>query len=91
VAAYFEDADEDEEEDESMFHEDGPITKGSSMACSSAVRTGFSRLARVHDDSAWQHNAATWPQDSYWRQQSGVNVRTGCPANCEVCRFGGHL
>mmetsp|Transcript_51858 Transcript_51858/g.100220 ORF Transcript_51858/g.100220 Transcript_51858/m.100220 type:complete len:116 (-) Transcript_51858:130-477(-) len=37
-----------------------------------------------------QHNAATWPQDRYW-QQSGVKVRTGCPANCEVCRFGGHL
>lgn len=79
LAAYSEDEDGEEEESSGF--------QGTSMACSSTVSCGFNRDPQFYDN---QRDAATWEQDSCW-QQSGFNIRTDCPPNCEVCRFGGHL
>lgn len=66
----------EEEEEDKKFHIEEPATECTAMASSSA--------------SCWQRDASSWQQDGYW-QQCGLKVRRGCPANCEVCRFGAHL
>jgi len=79
--------DEDEEEEDSMLDEEGPVQKDTSIACSSAVRTCFNRVSQFHDDQSWQHKApGNTTAPGMWQ-----HVRPGCPVNCEICRFGGHL